>query len=122
MSFRAGGCPMGDARDTAGPRPKRRRRRLPGAHRPLPAGARAALLPDPGLAPGRRGPPPGDAASRLARARPVRGKGLRALLAIPHRDESLPELPARRGPAAEATGATARRAGLAAALSRRAAR
>src|SRR6266702_5627909 len=57
--------------DSAGPRPGGRRGGVPRAHRPPPARAAAALLPDPRLGPGCQGHAAGDPAGRLARARPV---------------------------------------------------
>ena len=70
------------------------------AHRSPPARAAAALLPDPRLDAGRRGPGAGDAAGGVAGARGVRGPSLGARLALPDRDEPLPERAARPGRAA----------------------
>ena len=84
--------------DSAGPRPGGRRGGVPRAHRPLPARAAAALLPDPRLGAGRRGHAAGDAAGRLARARPVRGTRLGARLAVQDRDQPVPERAARHRP------------------------
>ena len=91
-------------RGTAQPGPGGRRERVPGAGRALPAGAPAPLLPDRRLGAGRRGSAAGDAARRLARARPVPGARLGSRLAVPDRDQPLPECPAR--PQASPTGGT----------------
>jgi RNA polymerase sigma-70 factor (TIGR02960 family) len=66
--------------DRAGtrPRPNGRRGGVPRADRALPARAARPLLPDPRLGPGRGGRDAGDAAGRLARARPLRGARLAA--------------------------------------------
>src|SRR5262249_41832858 len=76
--------------DAAGTSPGRRPGRVPAPRRALPPGAPAPLLPDARLAPRRRGPRPGDAAARLARARPVRRTHLLARLALPDRYQRLP--------------------------------
>src|SRR5262245_33847262 len=68
---------------------------VPRAHRAPPAGAAAALLPHPRLGPGRRGHGAGDAPGRLARPRRLRGPRVGALLAVPDRDQPLPERAAR---------------------------
>ena len=52
------------------------------------------------LGPGRRGRRAGDAAGRLARAGRLRGPRVAALVALPDRDEPLPERAARRRPQA----------------------
>ena len=65
------------------------------AHRALPPRAAAALLPDPRLAPGRRGPAPGDAAGGVARPRAVRGPLLAARVAVHDRHQPLPQRAAR---------------------------
>ncbi len=89
------GVLKGDDRDgrgaTRSPGHARGRGRVPRADRSPPARAAAALLPHPRLDAGRRGPGPGDAAGGLARPRRVRGPRLRAHLALPDRDEPLPE-------------------------------
>ena len=77
-----------------------RRRGVPRADRPLPARAAGPLLPAARLPPGRRGNPPGDAAGRLAGARLLRGPRLAARLALPDRDQSLPQRAARPPPPA----------------------
>ena len=120
-------------RSDPGPGPGRRRGGIPRPHRPVPARAAGPLLPDPRLAPGRRGRGPGDAALGLARAGRVRGTGLAALLALPDRHQPLPQRAPRQRPEARAmfglTVAAERAradppggADLAAALPRRAAR
>src|SRR6202023_3292860 len=52
-------------------------------------GAHRVLLPDARVAVRGRGCSPGDAASRLARLRPVQGTGCAALVALPDRDERM---------------------------------
>src|SRR3954471_11798290 len=89
-----------DDRAAARPRARGGRGRVPRAHRPLPARAARALLPDPRLGPGRGGRDAGDAAGRVARARRVRRARLAARVAVPDRDEPLAERAARRRPAA----------------------
>ena len=92
-----------------GPRAARRRGRVRGADRAVPARAAAALLPDPRLAPGRRGPASGDPARGLARARAVRGPLVAARLAVHDRHQPLPERAARpRTPAADSGGCRVR--------------
>ena len=63
--------------------------------RALPRRAAAALLPDRRLAPGRRGSRAGDAAGRVARAWTASRSALDAHVAVPDRDEPLPEPAAR---------------------------
>src|SRR5215831_6770843 len=75
----------------AGARPVRRRARVRRVDSAVPARVAAVLLPDARHYPGRRGPAPGDARGGLARTRPVRGAVRVAYLAIPNRDEPLPE-------------------------------
>ena len=97
------------------------------AHRPPPARASAALLPDPRHDAGRRGRGAGDAVGGVAEPGGVRGPSFGAHLAVPDRDQPLLERAARQvapptggtshGPAARAH--TLDRAGLARALSRR---
>src|SRR3954463_11056144 len=88
-----------DDRAAARPRARGGRGRVPRAHRPLPAGAARALLPDPRLGPGRGGRDAGDAAGRVARARRVRRARLAARVAVPDRDQPLAQRAARRRPA-----------------------
>ncbi len=83
----------------AGARPHRRRTRLRRAGRPAPARAAGALLPDAGLAHRRGGHPAGDAAVGLARPAGFRGQVLGAVLAVPHRDQPVPERAAGGRPA-----------------------
>ena len=107
----------------------RRRRRVRGADRTAPARAARALLPHVGVLPGRRGRAAGRAADGLARDRRVRGPRVAADVALPDRDEPLPQRAARRGAAAaagveragpDAAGAVAARRGrVAAAVPRR---
>src|ERR1700729_3348061 len=78
-------------RDRAAPRPQRRRGCLPRVDGALPPRAAAALLPDTRLAARRRGRRPGDAVVSLAGARPLPGARLGALLALPDRDEPVPQ-------------------------------
>ena len=83
------------------PRPARRRGRVRPAHRALPSRAAAALLSHRRLAPGRRGPPAGDDAGGVARARAVRGPLLAAGVAVHDRHQPLPQRAARsRAPSA----------------------
>ena len=73
-----------------------RRSRLPRRDRAAAPRARGPLLPDARLRPGRRGPRAGDVPGRLARAGRLRRPRLPAHLAVPDRDEPLPERAARR--------------------------
>ena len=73
----------------------RRRARIRRAGRAVPARAAAALLPHARVAAGRRGPGPGDAARRLAEPRRLRGACVAARVALPDRDEPLPQRPTR---------------------------
>ena len=57
----------------------------------VPPGAPGALLPDARLLPGRRGCSAGLAARRLARSGRLRGARLAADLALPHRNQPLPQ-------------------------------
>lgn len=77
-------------------RPRRRRTGVPRAHRPVPARAAGALLPDTRLADRRRGHAAGDAAGGLARAGRIPGALVGAVLAVPHRDQPVPQRAARR--------------------------
>ena len=86
----------GDEHDRLARAQRGRRGRLRAADRALPPRAPAPLLPDPRLAPGRRGPAPGDAAGGLARARAVRGPLVAARVAVHDRHQPLPERAARR--------------------------
>jgi hypothetical protein len=100
------------------------------AFRELTEGHRRALLPDPRLAARRRGHGAGDAPGRLAQPRDVRGARVRALLALPDRDQPLPQRAARpiapsqggAGHGRPARAHTSHRAHVARALPRRAAR
>src|SRR5215467_534979 len=74
-----------------GPGPGRRRAGVRRTRRPLPARAAGALLPDPRLGPRRRGRTAGDLAGGLAGPGRVRGPRLAAVLAVPDRDQALPE-------------------------------
>ena len=75
---------------------------VPGAHGAVPPRAPGALLPDPRLGAGRRGLAAGDVAGGLARPRRVRGARVAADVAVPDRDQPLPERAARpRAPAPE---------------------
>src|SRR5918996_5097587 len=85
-------------RANALPRPRGRRGGVPRAHRALPAGAPAALLPDPRLGSGRRGSTPGDVVGRLAWAWALRRAIVAAHLAAQDRDESVPERGAGQAP------------------------
>ena len=67
--------------------------------RAVPARAAAALLPDARLADRRRGRAAGDAARGLARPGRLRGPGVAADVAVPDRDQPLPQRAARRRPA-----------------------
>src|SRR6516165_11574088 len=78
-------------RGPARPGPGRRRAGVRQTRRPLPARAAGALLPDPRLGPGRRGRAAGDLAGGLAAPGRVRGPRLAAVLAVPDRDQALPE-------------------------------
>src|SRR5512133_2855756 len=82
-------------RERARPRPRGRREGVSRADRPVPRRAAAALLPNPRLAPGCRGRRAGDAARSLARAARVRGTRLTARMALPDRDEPVPERASR---------------------------
>src|SRR5258706_7665574 len=70
---------------------ERRRAGVRIAGRPVPARAAAALLPNARLAPGRRGPGPGDAVVRVARPRALSGARIAARVAVPDRDQPLPQ-------------------------------
>ncbi len=78
----------------ARPSSVRRRRGLPGAHRPLPSGAPRALLPDARIVPRRRGHTPGDPVVGMASTRSIR-RPLTTGVAVPHRHQPLPQLPPR---------------------------
>src|SRR5215471_21664402 len=73
------------------PGPGRRRAGVRRTRRPLPARAAGALLSDPRLGPRRRGRTAGDLAGGLAGPGRVRGQRLAAVLAVPDRDQALPE-------------------------------
>ena len=88
-------CHCRRERRRAQPCPRGRRERLQEPGRSVPAGAPAALLPDPRIPPRRRGPGPGDAARGLARVGRLRGTCVVARLAVPDRDQPLPERAAR---------------------------
>ena len=90
----------GDERPDAPARPSGRRAGLPCPHGGPPARAPGALLPDPRLGPGRRGPRPGDAAGRLARAGRLRRARVAALVAVPDRHQPLSQRAARQRPEA----------------------
>ncbi len=93
-------------RERCSPRAARRRGRLRAAGRAAPPRAARALLPHARIGARRRGRAAGDAAARLARPGGVRGAQLAALVALPHRDERLPQhdrAPARAAPAASRT-------------------
>src|SRR5580658_1639706 len=62
----------------------------------IPTRAKAALLSDLGVNAGRRGRPPRDVVGRMASASELRGTGLHQNLALPHRNEPVPEHAARR--------------------------
>src|SRR5919199_898142 len=100
-----------EARAAARPRTRGRRGRVPRAHRALPPRAARALLPDPRLGPGRGGRDAGDAAGRVARALRLRGARLAARVAVPDRDEPLPQRVARQRPPPERAPRAAVRAG-----------
>ena len=93
-----------------GPRRRRRhgddrpasRRGLPRGHRPLPARAARALLPDARLRARRRGPRAGDLPARLALVPRLRGPVLAAHLALPDRHQRLPHRAGQPQPAAAA--------------------
>ena len=87
------GCDVTELLDRA----RRRRAGLPPTGRAVPARTPRALLPDAGIGPGRRGRAAGDAAGRVAGPRGVRGAGLAAHVAVPHRHQPLPQRPAAAG-------------------------
>ncbi len=108
----------------------RRRRRVPSADRSVPPRAAGALLPHARLAPRRGRRAAGHAAGRLARPRRVRGTRVASHVALPDRHQPVPQRaplgePATRQrvgrPRRGATRAdSARRSGVARAISRRA--
>src|SRR6185437_5220466 len=67
-------------------------------HRAVPAGAAGALLPDARLAGRGRRPRPGDLPAGLAVARRVRGPLVAAGVAVPDRDQYLPDRAGTAGP------------------------
>src|SRR4030095_5872454 len=71
--------------------PGRRRRSIQGARGTPSRRAARALLPDAGLAAGRRGRAAGDLAALLAGTRAVRSRASVAAMAVPNRDQRLPE-------------------------------
>ena len=75
--------------------PSRRRARLPGADRALPARAAGALLPDPRVGAGRRGHASRRRCWRPGGPRRLRGAGVVALVAVPDRDQPVAERAAR---------------------------
>ena len=81
---------------------RRRRGRVRRAGRAVPPRAAGALLPDPGVVPGRRGRAAGDAAVGLARSRRLRGALVGPHLALPHRDQPQPRRRPRRRPTGRA--------------------
>ena len=128
---RNGHATMPDDQLGPGPRARRGRAGLSRAGRPVRPRAARALLSHAGFDHRRRGRAPGDSGRSLARTRRLRRPGVASRLALPHRDEPLPERDPRReatsvraaDPAVRAAGAvTARRGDVAPALPRQLAR
>src|SRR5580658_5147505 len=87
---RAGSIPVMAQHATPGGSSHGSQRGFRASHRPVPAGAAGALLPDAGLGPRCRRPGPGDHAPRVAVLRRLRGAFVVADVAVPDRDQLLP--------------------------------
>src|SRR6476659_1426689 len=89
---------MEEAEDAATGRDHTGPGRVRPQHRAVPAGAAGTLLPDARLAGRGRGPGPGDLPAGLAVTRRVRGPLIATGVAVPDRDQYLPDRAGTAGP------------------------